>query len=154
MRSRQVRADAVHDELGITSACAEQTKRLAHRSRLLRDHLRVCGADSDETTPDYSDIGSPPRVRSRPIRHEQTNGLGRITSACAEQTQRLDRELISIGDHLRVCGADSARAFSTPSVMGSPPRVRSRLPIRVIGHQKTGITSACAEQTISTTRTT
>ena len=52
-------------------------------------------------------------------------------------------------DHLRVCGADTSAACSACTCRGSPPRVRSRR-LGACGRvDVVGITSACAEQTIS-----
>ena len=52
--------------VGIISACAEQTRRSRSASPACRDHLRVCGADAAMTLDVYADLGSSPRVRSRP----------------------------------------------------------------------------------------
>ena len=74
----------------------------------------------------------------------------RITSACAEQTRFLGADATPTWDHLRVCGADVIRKHMFPSPLGSPPRVRSRhLPAQVAATLR-GITSACAEQTLTT----
>ena len=117
---------------GITSACAEQTPcRRAERSRS-KDHLRVCGADQSNTVRWDGWEGSPPRVRSRP--------------GWASDGQRRER------DHLRVCGADSRERQGSCSSSGSPPRVRSRPTMRNPAASATGITSACAEQTLSRLR--
>ena len=52
----------------IISACAEQTPVVGVPQSATRDHLRVCGADTDEFATAYLDGGSSPRVRSRPHR--------------------------------------------------------------------------------------
>ena len=52
---------------GITSACAEQTNWWNLETGDLRDHLRVCGADSDVLADALGVKGSPPRVRSRQL---------------------------------------------------------------------------------------
>ena len=71
-----------------------------------------------------------------------------ITSACAEQTTLDDTHLGNPEDHLRVCGADLGVSGFQPAVLGSPPRVRSRL-VDADGLIASGrITSACAEQTL------
>ena len=70
-----------------------------------------------------------------------------ITSACAEQIAAAETVVEPLGDHLRVCGADSRVRMGGITVDGSPPRVRSRLPIVSNMRQLFGITSACAEQT-------
>ena len=51
------------------------------------------------------------------------------------------------GDHLRVCGADVGLFQTAYGVVGSPPRVRSRRNRLTFQLPRTGITSACAEQT-------
>ena len=148
-RVRSRHPDDVPDvqQVGITSACAEQT--LATMDELSEggDHLRVCGADREPEDYRGEHPGSPPRVRSRP-RHLQALRVARgITSACAEQTGTPAGTCGRREDHLRVCGADAFDDEIPHRRRGSPPRVRSR---RRQPHQPgrpAGITSACAEQT-------
>ena len=92
---------------GITSACAEQTMWDDCETGSIRDHLRVCGADTLVAIPSPAFTGSPPRVRSRRTAVGGLPQRRRITSACAEQTLRQVRIGYETGDHLRVCGADS-----------------------------------------------
>ncbi len=111
---------------GITSACAEQTTcAMAIRPRRT-DHLRVCGADSFGVDATNVGKGSPPRVRSRLIRHGVGEREPGITSACAEQTDREVDNGFHCRDHLRVCGADFLYRAGGLTMKGSPPRVRSR----------------------------
>ena len=91
---------------GIISACAEQTPTETERPTDGADHLRVCGADDNLDPSSLFNVGSSPRVRSRPgvlPRHGERPG---IISACAEQTPLLACVGDSWRDHLRVCGAD------------------------------------------------
>ena len=92
--------------LGITSACAEQTRRQTRPSPRPRDHLRVCGADQDSRDADDATEGSPPRVRSRREQALTERDQTGITSACAEQTRWCSARRRRHRDHLRVCGAD------------------------------------------------
>ena len=46
-----------------------------------------------------------------------------------------------------MCGADDGAFYASVMDKGSPPRVRSRLSVRLSDGQRLGITSACAEQT-------
>ena len=110
----------------------------------------MCGADSGNNWCTAGVGGSPPRVRSRPSGPGPNIGSVRITSACAEQTSTPSPRPRSTGDHLRVCGADGRRVMTGDVVAGSPPRVRSRLGVRISRDGHHGITSACAEQTDST----
>ena len=75
---------------------------------------------------DARGLGSPPRVRSRHADSVEHHGRFGITSACAEQTPAIAGTLATLADHLRVCGADWYRGASKSSMLGSPPRVRSR----------------------------
>ena len=87
VRSRQRAWRGRRGDLGITSACAEQTPAARSSYRAPWDHLRVCGADTGTMLARLSGLGSPPRVRSRhghPARPRRDPG---ITSACAEQTR-------------------------------------------------------------------
>ena len=67
VRSRHLLLRTVWADVGITSACAEQTLRSRLPERSAMDHLRVCGADDNPMVNDVLELGSPPRVRSRLI---------------------------------------------------------------------------------------
>ena len=71
-------------------------------------------------------VGSPPRVRSRPVVRALFLYRFGITSACAEQTHDAFCCTHDTMDHLRVCGADMGSETFDPDCVGSPPRVRSR----------------------------
>ena len=112
-----------------------------------RDHLRVCGADSQPNRVLILVQGSSPRVRSRHVRVlDQRPRIG-IISACAEQTSNSPIRSCGVGDHLRVCGADPLVLVERERGRGSSPRVRSRQKQLVAQEENTGIISACAEQT-------
>ena len=147
VRSRRAVARGNSRCPGITSACAEQTRRHHLTHRQAWDHLRVCGADNTTVTNKAAETGSPPRVRSRRVQHRRARQQDGITSACAEQTRSMPQPCAAKRDHLRVCGADLRSGWRSGGDRGSPPRVRSRLD-KVAGFtQRVGITSACAEQT-------
>ena len=147
VRSRHDVTRSVGNAFGITSACAEQT--MTHGSWVSPawDHLRVCGADQMLAVGKEINAGSPPRVRSRLGERAARHRQFRITSACAEQTYPVDGSLAGAPDHLRVCGADNIAWDALGKNMGSPPRVRSRRPSCQWITARSGITSACAEQT-------
>ena len=106
VRSRLLVDDGVKVDVGIISACAEQTtsasvvrgscwdhlrvcgadspSRTGRRSA--GDHLRVCGADKSAVPSSHSPVGSSPRVRSRLPLVGVVPYTGGIISACAEQT--------------------------------------------------------------------
>ena len=107
----------------------------------------MCGADHSQAECTRFRSGSPPRVRSRQLRRHVSAGRAGITSACAEQTRLCSLQYRSLGDHLRVCGADFHRHHFEDRNGGSPPRVRSRHDWCDGTGARVGITSACAEQT-------
>ena len=150
VRSRLAQCAGHADRRGITSACAEQTTGFVGRVVPDEDHLRVCGADSQPASTSYETAGSPPRVRSRLGDDLHALVQGGITSACAEQTMVSHANHGSARDHLRVCGADASRTNPASSRSGSPPRVRSRRAAYLVADDAAGITSACAEQTLTT----
>ena len=147
VRSRPWPDSLTRRTVGITSACAEQTRPTITRRNLTWDHLRVCGADGRHWVGTPAARGSPPRVRSRRVCVAQSRKRGGITSACAEQTARACGNAPTSGDHLRVCGADATAVDNCVPGDGSPPRVRSRLPDPTKISRSCRITSACAEQT-------
>ena len=86
VRSRHDNGNVEQCDVGITSACAEQTIPAIATSSHNRDHLRVCGADPVVVVVLLPALGSPPRVRSRLLVSGGDVGQRGITSACAEQT--------------------------------------------------------------------
>ena len=131
----------------IISACAEQTTMKTRTAPPRRDHLRVCGADKALRSTAGRMQGSSPRVRSRHLGFYKVHLDAGIISACAEQTLSMKFLQSYYGDHLRVCGADRGPMTSCGRRSGSSPRVRSRPPARIVPGGRSGIISACAEQT-------
>ena len=109
----------------------------------------MCGAGIINKANHAAHQGSPPRVRSRRDGYGPRHANRGITSACAEQTSRRRFVRRRSRDHLRVCGADPRSPNARSRMSGSPPRVRSRPWRSGVGRGRTGITSACAEQTTS-----
>ena len=107
----------------------------------------MCGADKLRVITGMMILGSPPRVRSRPVEPGQKHHRRGITSACAEQTSTATCAPATRPDHLRVCGADALFAIANAPPLGSPPRVRSRPEASGLPPVVGWITSACAEQT-------
>ena len=116
-------------DLGIISACAEQTGLSAAVVIGWGDHLRVCGADNGYQSTMTNFGGSSPRVRSRHHTHARHLRQRGIISACAEQTAYGSSGQRESWDHLRVCGADGNEFGVIVAQSGSSPRVRSRLPV-------------------------
>ena len=147
VRSRPYVINSICRNVGITSACAEQTVVSSEVLRPDWDHLRVCGADARLKASQALMQGSSPRVRSRHHAEVHVHDRLGIISACAEQTPHASSSSRSPRDHLRVCGADYGVKCDGCGIQGSSPRVRSRLRPRKIRFHVRGIISACAEQT-------
>ena len=148
VRSRRHGNGRLRRRARIISACAEQTCRRGWSGCMSRDHLRVCGADEPTRLRRAFKLGSSPRVRSRRAGDESRPQVSGIISACAEQTPRSMDCWQTRTDHLRVCGADFGGFIAAEPVVGSSPRVRSRLRSRLGQAFVHGIISACAEQTV------
>ena len=149
VRSRPRQAQARPSRIRIISACAEQTLPPPPPHWPMRDHLRVCGADSGFSFQVAEFAGSSPRVRSRRACRRRSRPWLGIISACAEQTRACCTRASPRGDHLRVCGADPRRRRRVRTHRGSSPRVRSRPVAASDLVMRFRIISACAEQTTS-----
>ena len=152
VRSRPQRIPLLRVSRRIISACAEQTSTESTACGVLRDHLRVCGADEYWRPVVRKCGGSSPRVRSRHHDGDPDHRPRGIISACAEQTLSDPFVVTLSGDHLRVCGADRSAGCRQARTWGSSPRVRSRPVSPVRSLMTFGIISACAEQTAWTGR--
>ena len=76
---------------------------------------------------DYIRLGSPPRVREKPLDLFCNSSSERITPACAGKTPTLELVSFAFRDHPRVCGKNPS-LFKCPKYrVGSPPRVREKL---------------------------
>ena len=129
---------------GITPACAG--KRSARSAACLagKDHPRVCGEKLHSLSPQLCVHGSPPRVRGKVDAATLTLKARGITPACAGKRLlpccfwRLHR------DHPRVCGEKRTRQAVWTQCGGSPPRVRGKVVLLLVGWLLSGITPACA----------
>ena len=131
----------------IISACAERTAYPQAHITGQRDHLRVCGADEAITAIIGPAPGSSPRVRSGRGWSRGCRRACGIISACAERTAAPLMASVTMGDHLRVCGADVVVRRPLPDDSGSSPRVRSGRSSSSWRCTAAGIISACAEWT-------
>ena len=107
----------------------------------------MCGKDDVETMQAAMQMGSPPRVRERHFFIETVPKWFRITPACAGKTQITSWSGDFGEDHPRVCGKDASKLGKRSYKMGSPPRVRERLPRMPKLTLRARITPACAGKT-------
>ena len=92
-------------------------------------------------------IGSPPRVREKPLYALIVANVYRITPACAGKTTK-EIFITKYGeDHPRVCGKNAHCAQAVFFGKGSPPRVREKLCELTLCAGCRGITPACAGKT-------
>ncbi len=132
----------------ITPACAGITWMRHLGCRLNRDHPRVCGNYCHKVEKRSKKMGSPPRVRELPCTIRPINlGLW-ITPACAGITQDQGGLGWQAWDHPRVCGNYQPCCIQRCFSVGSPPRVRELRPGHFDGHDRAGITPACAGITV------
>ena len=134
---------------GITPACAGKTSSVVCLFFGFWDHPRVCGknAIADEIIKNF--LGSPPRVREKRYNHIQVLSFCRITPACAGKTSTTFFLFMSFRDHPRVCGKNTVCQTYQCIPLGSPPRVREKLTVRVWQHARNRITPACAGKTFA-----
>ena len=108
MRERHLLTSDVAFKRRITPAYAGKTEAEPLIRFQCQDHPRVCGKDGvGFASVDYP-IGSPPRMRERPMTKTIDTALLRITPAYAGKTATLPRCSRSAEDHPRVCGKDWA----------------------------------------------
>ena len=92
----------------------------------MRDHPRVCGEKSPDSSCSISRTGSPPRMRGKArmiLIH--VNGE-RITPAYAGKSYEAFFSFCRRRDHPRVCGEKAAAAAPAHNQSGSPPRMRGK----------------------------
>ena len=131
----------------ITPACAGKTLGGIHQSLTTRDHPRVCGKNSLKKATILGALGSPPRVREKPLVISLRRYTVGITPACAGKTLERESSRLSWEDHPRVCGKNLEYLLETLTLWGSPPRVREKPVSGFVVVSNVGITPACAGKT-------
>ena len=97
------------ESCGIIPACAGSTKWDSYGINGWRDHPRMCGEHVDETTPDYSDVGSSPHVRGAQCVRQSTTPSPGIIPACAGSTTSEPTHCPISRDHPRMCGEHTSK---------------------------------------------
>ena len=113
----------------------------------------MCGENTRAAKHSGAVLGSPPRVRGKPVPIIFCTVLGGITPACAGKTLTASSNVIFIRDHPRVCGENSVTTHSYTIFVGSPPRVRGKPGMKEIARISGRITPACAGKTRQSRRT-
>ena len=118
----------------------------------VRDHPRVCGEHTGDTSTWRRSAGSSPRVRGTLDAVAVGQAGHGIIPACAGNTVPAMTSNVQTGDHPRVCG-EHCQFFAFGRLSGgSSPRVRGT-PGHARGHRAhRGIIPACAGNTNGTRR--
>ena len=140
------------DQLGTTSACAENTSQTAERSPHRRNYLRVRGEYQLSKRGGGVALELPPRARRiRSLKGHQAQSFG-TTSACAENTFFGAEPVRVFRNYLRVRGEYKTEGYGGAPFEELPPRAR-RIPAGAATNLHTvGTTSACAENTLGSIR--
>ena len=130
-----------------TPACAGTTPRCGTPAVWSGEHPRVRGDDNGLLCVIVAALGTPPRARGRPVPGE-AGGVGAgNTPACAGTTSLMILGVPVLSEHPRVRGDDSRTDLARSSSLGTPPRARGRLGMRLESRRSTGNTPACAGTT-------
>ena len=128
----------------ITPACAGNSFHPVIVVWTAEDHPRVCG-EQDVLVRVLAGLqGSPPRVRGTALPCAVMAECGRITPACAGNSNVTRLCPSRFQDHPRVCGEQRTRRWWPPGPAGSPPRVRGTAYAANERYAVAGITPACA----------
>ena len=144
MRGTADAALCLLNAVGITPACAGNSKTLTLLERSTKDHPRVCGEQPAGDQRAVPILGSPPRVRGTGRSALESQRFLGITPACAGNSRNLPWPMLHHEDHPRVCGEQNYGQEHGFLSAGSPPRVRGTADVSLCQTRLDGITPACA----------
>ena len=116
---------------GITPAYAGKSAHRVRRSDSRRDHPRVCGEKLLYLPARQGLKGSPPRMRGKADAATPAGAVLRITPAYAGKRQCSRPPAGGHQDHPRVCGEKCLQVPYLHRLLGSPPRMRGKVPCRI-----------------------
>ena len=128
----------------ITPARAGKTCRNGVYTAGGADHPRACGENTRAASFSCVILGSPPRVRGKPVHIERSGRRGRITPARAGKTVTAANGTANQTDHPRACGENLHALTCLAIRTGSPPRVRGKHDRHKGRYPSSGITPARA----------
>ena len=144
MRGKDNQTASAANSTGITPAYAGKSH--CHPGQCGRngDHPRVCGEKWRQKRSWVTRTGSPPRMRGKAPRPKR-RGLGwRITPAYAGKSMANAAVEIVSEDHPRVCGEKKSWPRFEIISLGSPPRMRGKVPVLLFDGSIQRITPAYA----------
>ena len=113
---------------GITPAYAGKRCRSPAFRSMPWDHPRMCGEKCPPGKFFFMTVGSPPRMRGK-VNHLLGRGHANgITPAYAGKRIKLRKRHSICGDHPRVCGEKPVTVRCIFLNLGSPPRMRGKVP--------------------------
>ena len=115
-------------EIGITPACAGKSLLARTSSACPWDHPRVCGEKISQTRRNLPLGGSPPRMRGKVKPVLWAARVAGITPARAGKSRCPLGHHPRLRDHPRVCGEKCPPGKFFFMTVGSPPRVRGKVP--------------------------
>ena len=148
-RARRIRltTDCMQYSMGTTSACAENTQRIARFAINKRNYLRVRGEYATPPPCETRHTELPPRARRIPAPITFCENQCGTTSACAENTSGVYQNILRNRNYLRVRGEYKRRRAIEINPLELPPRARRIPRAGRKSHPVLGTTSACAENT-------
>ena len=149
MRGKHARSIEITYNPGITPADAGKTNIVRYSVHGHEDHPRGCGENAETPTVPPKVGGSPPRMRGKPNAKAREVAKFRITPADAGKTLKLRPSRQKSGDHPRGCGENNVFVMMVWITLGSPPRMRGKLPTLHLLKLHNGITPADAGKTLA-----
>ena len=117
----------------ITPAYAGKSGAIVFGAFKLRDHPRLCGEKNIFRQYEFGIIGSPPPMRGKVPRSSVILDCVRITPAYAGKSGIVHAECENLWDHPRLCGEKGTGAFEALCTQGSPPPMRGKAKLSVLG---------------------
>ena len=128
----------------ITPAQAGRSPYFLYGKKDYKDHPRIGGEKAELTAAVISAMGSPPRRRGKGYREFGIDISDRITPAQAGKSVAPRQKRSALWDHPRVGGEKYSRPSYSRISMGSPPRGRGKVLLRILRVSGVGITPAWA----------
>ena len=137
---------------GITPAYAGKSPPAKRKNPAIWDHPRVCGEKPNRIVWEHWKEGSPPRMRGKEVDALGFSCGHGITPAYAGKSQPVCHVAPCGEDHPRVCREKSRPLSRWVYALGSPPRMRGKVPEQSSYSQAWGITPACAGKRVLSPR--
>ena len=134
--------------IGLIPACAGKTSPAPSPAGEPGAHPRVCGENDLFHELIVAGFGSSPRVRGKPMDHDQGHGDPRLIPACAGKTRRRWLLRKRYRAHPRVCGENTSQERGPETAEGSSPRVRGKQPRPRFRPTRGWLIPACAGKTL------